>query len=90
MRVLNAVRRWYRETGRGGGYVWFRVPGRGNSRGTQADPTEYQIPDFSNRDDFSPALYANLCVTAHSVQPRFRHRQFSFVGGSMRIGLLKS
>ena len=62
MRVLNAIRRWYRETGRGGGYVWFSVPGRRNNRGAQPDPVEYQVPDFSNRDDFSPALYANLCA----------------------------
>ena len=61
MRVLNAIRRWYRDTGRGGNIAYMTL-GPGSSRGTPPDPIEYQIPDFSNRDDFSPALYANLCA----------------------------
>ena len=69
MRVLNAIRQWYRETRRGG-YDWFSAPGRrgriaymtagpDNSRGAQP---EILIPDFSSPDDFTPALYANLCA----------------------------
>ena len=36
--------------------------GPGKSRGPRPDPAEILIPDFSNPDDFSPALYANLCA----------------------------
>ena len=61
MRVLNAIRRWYREARRGG-YDWYSAPGRRYSFGKRPDPGEILIPYFSNPDDFSPALYANLCA----------------------------
>lgn len=61
MRLLNAIRQWYRETRRGA-YDWHSAPGRRGNYGPQPDPDDILIPDFSNPDDFSPALYANLCA----------------------------
>ena len=72
MRLLKAIRRWYRETRRGA-FDWYSAPrrrgsfafmtaGPGKSRGPRPDAAEILIPDFSNPDDFSPALYANLCA----------------------------
>ena len=64
MRLLNTIRQWYRDNWRGGASskVWFGVPGPRSSRGPRLDPAEILIPDFSNPDDFTPALYPSLCA----------------------------
>ena len=62
MRLLRAIRQWYRETRHGSSVVWFGVPGARYSYGSRPDPAEILIPDFSSPDTFAPTLYANLCA----------------------------
>ncbi len=44
-----------------GSYDWYSAPNHRTARGEQPD-REFLIPYFSNRDDFSPGLYACLYV----------------------------
>lgn len=83
LRLLDAIRQWYRETRSGRGFVWYSAAGRRSSRGTKLDPGEYQIPDFSNGDDFSPPLYADLCAfDVEDLGYHVRLRQWGRVGGA--------
>ena len=67
-----------------GSYDWYSAPNRRTAQGKQPG-REFLIPDFSNRDDFSPGLYAGLyAFDIQDLDFRFRLKQWgSGTGGTV-------
>ena len=70
-----------------GSYDWYSAPNRRTAQGKQPG-REFLIPDFSNRDDFSPGLHAGLY--AFDIQDLDFHFRLQQWGGSGTGGTVPS
>ena len=87
-RLREAVRN-SREAMRGS-YDWYSAPNHRTAQGKQPG-REFLIPDFSNKDDFSPGLYVCLCTfDVEDLGFHFRLKQWGVRGPSGTGGTVPS